>query len=126
MKNKIIRGLLKKAQIQKKVENATMVTALKQRTPILLSERHDRGAIIHPSTKRPGEWQVSWWDTRGFSGDTTRKTKDEAVKVAIEDGYYFVDMDGVFKNISSSQKFLDGVWGFENNRKKLEGSGHGR
>lgn len=126
MNNKIIRGLQEKIQAQEKRKNETMVEALKQRTPILLSERNDRGAIIHPSTKKLGEWQVSWWDTYGFSGDTTRKTKDEAVKVAIEDGYYFVDMDGVFKNISSSQKFLDGVWGFENNRKKLEGSGHGR
>jgi hypothetical protein len=108
-KHKIIRGLLKKAQILKKIEDATMVVALEQRTPILLSSYHDRGAIIHPSTKKLGEWQVSWWDTRGFSGDATRKTKDEAVKVAVEEGYYFVDMDGVFKKISSSPEFLDGV-----------------
>jgi hypothetical protein len=40
--------------------------------PVVLTERgtNKRGVIIHKSTKRPGKYQITYWDDRGFSGDT--------------------------------------------------------
>lgn len=45
------------------------------------TRRHnpDDMAIVHPSTKKPGWWQVSFFDAQGPSGDSQRKTCSEAV-----------------------------------------------
>jgi hypothetical protein len=41
--------------------------------------RPDHYAIVHPSTKEPGRWQVSFFDADGPWGDTARDTCSEAV-----------------------------------------------
>jgi hypothetical protein len=38
-----------------------------------------RYAILHPSTKKPGTWQTSFFDEHGPWGDWPRATCDEAV-----------------------------------------------
>lgn len=41
-----------------------------------------RYAILHPSTKRPGAWQVSRFDEQGALGDVIRPTCSAALKDA--------------------------------------------
>lgn len=36
-------------------------------------------AVLHPSTKRPGKWQVSVFDEQGAIGDSIRDTCTEAL-----------------------------------------------
>jgi hypothetical protein len=45
-----------------------------------------RGAIVHPSTKNPGQWQVSAFDKRGFAYDEQFKTRAEAIEFAQQGG----------------------------------------
>jgi hypothetical protein len=40
----------------------------------------DEYAILHPSTKKRGKWQLSWFDADGPYGDSERSTCSEAVK----------------------------------------------
>lgn len=121
MNAKIVK-FLKEAQERQEKKESIKNEALLIQTPVLLANKRDRGAIIHPSSKTVGSWQVSWWDARGFSGDTTRKTKEDAVKAAIDDGYMVIDQDKIFEKISMSASFLDGVMGLELARKKQEGN----
>lgn len=37
--------------------------------------------IVHPATKAPGEWQVTWFDKDGPWSDTRRKTCTEAMQL---------------------------------------------
>lgn len=45
-------------------------------------------AVVHPSTKRPGMWQVSWFDDHGASRDVQAKTCDEALSHVPPRGRY--------------------------------------
>jgi N12 class adenine-specific DNA methylase/SAM-dependent methyltransferase len=45
------------------------------------------GASITPSAARPGQFQVTWFDRDGFSGDTSSSTLDGALTEAISRGY---------------------------------------
>lgn len=76
------------------------IQAIKEKAPILLTPSKHLGAIVHPSSKQPGRWQVSWWDKFGFSGDTTRDSKEMAIQSALDDGYFILDCEGIFKNVS--------------------------
>lgn len=117
----ILRERLQK-EIKDRIKKKETVTAMaiQEKTPVLISETRIMGAVIHPSSKRSGEWQVSFWDERGFSGDTTRKTKLDAIKVAIDDGYLVIDTEKKFQEISTSEKFINGIIGFLNAKKRLE------
>ncbi|MCW2240712.1 DEAD/DEAH box helicase family protein [Azospirillum canadense] len=46
-----------------------------------------RGATVARSSRHPGQWQVTWFDRNGFSGDTTRATPQEAFLEAFREGY---------------------------------------
>ena len=72
---------------------------------VLVNDAGDRGALIHPSTKYPGKYQVTWWDTKGFSGDTCLDTLEAAVLHAIVDGYKNVNQE-LFRRISRTRKFV--------------------
>ncbi len=37
-------------------------------------------AVVHQSTKRPGWWQVSFFDVYGAIGDSERHTADECLR----------------------------------------------
>jgi len=41
--------------------------------------RPDSYALVHPSTQEPGRWQISYFDSLGPVGHTTRDTCSEAV-----------------------------------------------
>lgn len=49
---------------------------------IELQSRRDPSntAVVHPSTKKPGMWQASFFDDRGASGDVQRGTCTEALR----------------------------------------------
>lgn len=94
--------------------------ALKQKVPVLLSRTRIMGAVIHPSSKDLGQWQVSFWDDRGFSGHSIRPTKEKAIELAMDDGYLRLDLTGEFKAISLSDKFVDGIKSFIEARNRLK------
>ena len=47
-----------------------------------------QGVIIAPSAKRSGGWQLSFFDTYGFYGDSQFPSKLDAVEEAMLEGYY--------------------------------------
>lgn len=51
-------------------------------------------AIVTPSAKRPGAWQVTFGDERGPSGDTLRRTPHAALAVALDDGLAVAEVIG--------------------------------
>jgi hypothetical protein len=50
-------------------------------------QRSDLRAIVAASAKDPGRWQLTWLDDYGPSGDTIRDTLEQALKVAVDEGY---------------------------------------
>lgn len=44
------------------------------------THRPDMFAVLHPSTKQAGHWQVSYFDEAGAIGDCARPTADQAVR----------------------------------------------
>lgn len=47
----------------------------------------DRGAVVSPSAKWPGSWQVTTFDARGFSGDHEAEDEARALQDARTMGY---------------------------------------
>ncbi len=74
--------------------------------PVVLTEvgNDRRGVLIHKSTKRPGLVQVSRWDDRGFSGDSTFATFEAAIHDAMQDGYE-VPNKAAFNRVSQTSRF---------------------
>lgn len=54
---------------------------------IELKNRSGMRAAITKSQENPTGWRVTWFDDRGFSGHVETKTKEEAAKLAIFEGY---------------------------------------
>jgi len=80
----------------------------KKAPPVLVRRDDDkRGVLIHPSTKRPGRWQVTYWDEDGFSGDTNYATKQEAIGEAYKEGFQ-VPAPKQFGEISATDRFMEG------------------
>lgn len=77
---------------------------------IVLSDKPgEKGVIIHPSTKKPGRFQLTRWDKRGFAGDSTFDTLEAAAKEAYQDDTARVPNPELFKRITQSDEFLEGV-----------------
>jgi hypothetical protein len=70
------------------------------------SSRPGHGAVIHPSSKNPGQWQVTRFDHDGFSGDTQYKEREAALRELKRDGY---DQPGdQLSNLSATERFATG------------------
>lgn len=70
------------------------------------SSREGHGAILHPSSKNPGQWQVTRFDHDGFSGDTQYKDREQALREMKRDGY---DQTGdQLSKLSGTDKFATG------------------
>lgn len=52
----------------------------------LTSANSPQWAIVTPSAKKLGMWQVTFGDELGPSGDTLRRTPQAALAVALDDG----------------------------------------
>lgn len=59
------------------------------RTAIALRHprRPDLGALVTASANEPGRYQLTWMDSEGPSGHTTRDTPEAAVLHAVQEGY---------------------------------------
>jgi len=66
------------------------------------------GAIVFPSSKKKGYWQLSYFDKDGFSGDTQYKTENEAIGEAIEEGYKSFK-PGLLDKVSAKPEFIEGI-----------------
>jgi len=49
-----------------------------------MDSKHEEFAILHPSTKERGKWQISLFDKHGPWGDRVRDTCSEAVQELAE------------------------------------------
>lgn len=77
---------------------------------VLAQTRNDgrkMGALVSPSPSESGQWRVSFFDDKGFSGDTERASKREAVLLALEEGYRDTDR-GLLTTLAATQEFKDG------------------
>jgi hypothetical protein len=45
-----------------------------------VSRKHHETAIVHPSTKQPGKWQVSFFDDMGPVRDSQHSAVEDALK----------------------------------------------
>lgn len=64
------------------------------------------GAMVNKSGKFQGKWQASWFDERGFYGDSTFDTKEEAMIEAFKDG--FIIQKDLISEFSKDPKFSKG------------------
>jgi hypothetical protein len=68
------------------------------------------GAIIHPSPKDTGRYQVSIFDDDGFSMDYSEASYRDAIYQAITEGYRAVDMD-LLDRVGETPRFMAGcLW----------------
>ncbi|MEJ5360130.1 MAG: hypothetical protein WHT06_15830, partial [Desulfobacterales bacterium] len=81
------------------------------------SEESPKGVIIAKSTKRPGMWQATFWDEKGFSGDTQYRSAEEAIIDLFHEGYNTEAKD-LFDRVSRSDAFIEGVAQTEQFRKQ--------
>jgi len=94
-------------------QKAIIEQAATEKTPSLYKKEtykgkeYTSGVIIHPSTKFPGKWQATAWDEKGFSGDSTHNTKEEAIQDAISSGNRLVGRQE-FDRIAKTKEFNDG------------------
>jgi hypothetical protein len=73
--------------------------------PVVLTERgtNKRGVIIHKSTKRPGKYQITYWDDTGFSGDTQADSLKKAIEEALQERYETINPNAFNKAVKSKR-----------------------
>jgi hypothetical protein len=67
------------------------------------------GAILSPSAREPGKWQVTRYDEDGFSGDTTYDRKEQALKELDQDGYAESDQISLIGQLAITDRFIKGT-----------------
>jgi len=65
------------------------------------------GALIRKSSDENYKWQITWFDKKGFSGESYCKTKLEAVDKALTDGYTTFK-PGLLTKAASTKDFQHG------------------
>jgi hypothetical protein len=65
------------------------------------------GAVLAPSAKEKGKWQLTWWDSKGFSHDRTFDTKGEGIEDATRDGLKPTSKD-LLAEAAKSESFKKG------------------
>ena len=88
--------------------------------------RRHNGAVVHPSSKVKGKWQVSRFDPDGFSGDSTYDSREAAVKDMRRDGYRPTE-GGHLERLAATDQFRIGndktrIIGMLNNLHQQAGS----
>jgi hypothetical protein len=66
-----------------------------------------RGAVIHPSNRHPGKWQVTCFDADGFSSDYTVKDLADGVNEQMTTEWYVAD-PAWFEELAASPRFVRG------------------
>lgn len=72
------------------------------------SARPWSGAVIHPSTRNPGRWQVTIFDADGFAYDYSEPTQSDAIFEAMRSGHDTIDM-GLLDRVGETPRFMAGV-----------------
>lgn len=72
----------------------------KRNGTILLKNSYGNVAVITPSAKEKGRWQITKFDAKGPIGDSVRDTEKEAVKEGLESGYQQFATQQEFKNLT--------------------------
>jgi hypothetical protein len=75
---------------------------------VLLDDSKKRGVVIHPSSKEEGKIQTTYFDERGFSGDESHNTEQEAAHSAIISGYKHYGKD-LFNQYMGTDLFHDAM-----------------
>ncbi|HDO36184.1 MAG TPA: hypothetical protein ENH07_07825 [Nitrospirae bacterium] len=76
--------------------------------PIILYNKGDQGVMITPSSKRPGKWQITSFNERGFIGDTLANTEKDAIGEAYIEGNRIPDPKRAERQFASAQ-FREGL-----------------
>ena len=93
---------IKKALANKMAEEpGGIVLAMKR------SDGKPMGVSVTEEPDGSGRWRLTYFDERGFSGDTIVGTKAEAIKTALGDGYRDTDRNALRK-LSKTKEFQDG------------------
>ena len=64
------------------------------------------GAVLHQSAKNKGQWQVTYFDEDGFSGDNQYKSRDKAVEELAQHGY--TKGGALLDEVSPTERFSKG------------------
>lgn len=109
------RGLLVSDQNRADLEGAVMLAYYRRKhpgEPIVLTDptRGDgnHGAVIAESVHHPGKWQLTRYDSDGFSGDELSDDLIGLVGRALMDRYWLPDLDH-FERTAATERFGDGV-----------------
>jgi hypothetical protein len=94
--------------------------------PVVLTQRgtNKRGVIIHKSTKKKDHYQITYWDDKGFSGDTQAATLEKAIDEALTEGYETIN-PAAFNKAVSSRRFAGYTKAAELHKKIWYGSEKG-
>ena len=100
------------------------------KAPIILrregtTDEAPKGVIISKSTKQPGAWQATFWDEKGFSGDTQYRSAEEAIIDLFHEGYN-TEAKELFDRVSRSDAFVEGAERTEQFRREEAGRARGR
>ncbi len=74
---------------------------------VLTNQEANRGAIVARSAKKPGSYQLTYFDSRGFSGDAQFPSQLEAAREAVEVGYTTPNREA-FEEMSTTEEFARG------------------
>ena len=103
--NDIMQEFLEKARIEEQ-QAIDISTETGDQSVQLSNKAGDRGAMINKSGRSPGKWQATWFDNRGFYGDETFNTKEEAMIEAFKEG--FVIQRDLISEFNKDSKFSKG------------------
>jgi hypothetical protein len=106
------------AMIAEKKRVAAELAAQYQEVIILRRDSQEQGVVIAPSTRTPGWYQVTTFDSRGFFSDYSKSTYTEAIYCAYTEGFRTVDMD-MLERIGETPEFMAGcIWSMLPDEKK--------
>jgi hypothetical protein len=74
---------------------------------VLTNDKETLGVMITQSSKEPGKVQLTRWDNRGFSGDTTFDTEEQAILDAYKDRYRNPN-PGLLEKLTTTKDFIEG------------------
>jgi len=74
---------------------------------VLTNKKETLGVMITPSSKEPGRFQMTYWDDRGFAGDRTFDTEEDAILDAYGERYRKPN-PALLEKLSTTERFIEG------------------
>lgn len=103
-----------KERAKRRHEQAQELATQYPETIILRKDQPDNearpwvGAIIHPSSRASGRWQISTFDLDGFAYDYSEASYEQAIYQCLTEGFRDVDM-GLLDQYGETPRFMAGV-----------------